>query len=129
MRILRPFLIFAAVMLATEAFAQTSLAPPAATSDKPAAVPPAKPAAPTKVKVRPIARKPAPAPSPTATAAPVEAPDDPNADLVYGAYQRGLYKTSFDLATKRVQEKNDPKAMAMLGELYAKAVGDRKSVG
>jgi len=42
-----------------------------------------------------------------------------HADLVYAAYQRGQYKTAFDLATKRAQENGDPKAMTMLGELYA----------
>ncbi len=54
------------------------------------------------------------------------APDDPNVDLVYGAYQRGLYKTAFDLATKRVQDTGDPKAMTMLGELYANAMGVKR---
>jgi len=34
-----------------------------------------------------------------------------------------MYKTAFDLATKRVQDKGDPKAMTMLGELYANAMG------
>ena len=59
-----------------------------------------------------------------ATPAPV--PDDPNVDLVYGAYQRGHYKTAFDLATKRAQENGDPKAMTMLGELYANALGVKR---
>ena len=54
---------------------------------------------------------------------PAPVPDDPNVDLVYGAYQRGQYKTAFDLATKRVQENGDPKAMTMLGELYANGDG------
>ena len=57
---------------------------------------------------------------------PVAAFDDPNVDLVYGAYQRGLYKTAFDLATKRAQFNADPKAMTMLGELYANALGVKR---
>ena len=45
---------------------------------------------------------------------------------MYGAYQRGLYKTAFDLATKRAQDNGDPKAMTMLGELYANAFGVKR---
>ena len=52
--------------------------------------------------------------------------DDPNVDLVYGAYQRGHYKTAFDLATKRAQYDRDPKAMTMLGELYANGLGVKR---
>ena len=52
--------------------------------------------------------------------------DDPNVDLVYGAYQRGQYKTAFDLATNRAQFNGDPKAMTMLGELYANAMGVKR---
>jgi uncharacterized protein len=122
MRILRPLLILTAVMSTADAFAQVSLAPSAAAPDKPAAPPSA-----AKPKVRPTAKKPTtPAPPPATTAAPVETPEDPNADFVYGAYQRGLYKTTFDLATRRVQEKGDPKAMTMLGELYANGFGVKR---
>src|SRR5690349_9663094 len=39
------------------------------------------------------------------------APEDPNVDLVYGAYQRFDYRTAFRLATQRAQELGDPKAM------------------
>ena len=45
---------------------------------------------------------------------------------MYGAYQRGQYKTAFDLATKRAQDNGDPKAMTMLGELYANAMGVKR---
>ncbi|WP_423881595.1 tetratricopeptide repeat protein, partial [Bradyrhizobium sp.] len=128
-------LLAAAVTLTAHASAQVSLAPPTAAPDKPA-TPPAKPATAEKPKIKPLAKKPAtpPAPPPAATATPApEPPDDPNVDLVYGAYQRGLYKTAFDLAMKRAQEKSDPKAMTMLGELYANAFGvardDAKAVG
>src|SRR5271155_4228081 len=123
MKVMRPFLLVAAVvLLAGHAAAQVSLAPPGATPDKPvapdkSAAPDAKPTAAANPKARPVARKPAPVPPPAATAAPASPPDDPNADLVYGAYQRGLYKTTFNLAIKRAQEKGDPKAMTMLGEL------------
>ena len=64
--------------------------------------------------------------TPAATVTPAPVPDDPNVDLVYGAYQRGQYKTAFDLATQRAQEKSDPKAMTMLGELYANAMGVKR---
>src|SRR5580704_5540599 len=103
-------LILAAVMLTAGASAQVSLTPPGTTPDKPTApdkpaAPEAKPAAAAKPKlIRPAAKKPAPAPAPAPPPAATVTPDDPNADLVYGAYQRGFYKTTFDLATKRVQE-------------------------
>ena len=45
---------------------------------------------------------------------------------MYGAYQRGQYKTAFDLATNRAQYNGDPKAMTMLGELYANAMGVKR---
>ena len=35
--------------------------------------------------------------------------DDPNVDLVYGAYQRGLYKTALDLALTRAQYAATPR--------------------
>ena len=47
--------------------------------------------------------------------------DEP--DVAYGAYQRGHYVTAFREATRRVEEKNDPKAMTLLGELYADGLG------
>ena len=111
--------LFCLTWMAT-AGAQVSPAPPAAaTPPTPsAAKPKAKPHAPKKPVVpSAIPKTPAtPArPGPTVTNAP--APDDAGVDLVFGAYQRGMYKTAFDLATKRVQETGDPKAMTMLGEL------------
>src|ERR1700735_1582436 len=131
MKSARLFLILAAVMLTAGASAQVSLTPPGTTPDKPApdkpAAPEAKPAAAAKPKlIRPTAKKPAPAPAPAPPPAATVTPDDPNADLVYGAYQRGFYKTTFDLATKRVQENGDPKAMTMLGELYANGFGVKR---
>ena len=44
-------------------------------------------------------------------------------DLAYGAYQRGYFLTALAEATRRVDEKGDPKAMTLLGELYADGVG------
>src|SRR5580700_3610475 len=113
MNILRPIPILAFCLIwAASAAAQVSLAPPGAPAQPAAGKPPMRP----KTKAPATAKKPA---VPAATATPVPAPDDPNVDLVYGAYQRGQYKTAFDLATKRVQDTGDPKAMTMLGELYA----------
>src|SRR5262249_58231534 len=62
---------------------------------------------------------PAPAPAPQ-TAAPSPGRDP---DIAYGAYQRGYYLTAFQEATKRVNEKGDPKAMTLLAELYANGFG------
>ena len=125
MKLLRPISIFAGcLMLAAGASAQIQLTPPAE--------PPGKPAA-RKETPKPraaAAKKPAAAPKPAATPTPTPTPtptfDDPNVDSVYGAYQRGLYKTTFDLATTRAQYARDPKAMTMLGELYANALGVKR---
>ena len=121
------------------ATAQVSLTPPAAQppASAPAASPPAVKKEAHKPKAPTAAKKPAATPTPTPSAplkpavttkpaaTPVPSPspttafEDPNADLVYGAYQRGLYKTAFDLATTRARYNGDAKAMTMLGELYA----------
>ncbi|MDO9061989.1 MAG: HcpA family protein, partial [Bradyrhizobium sp.] len=134
MKILRPLsilTIFLAglLMLPASAMAQTQLLPPPG-APRPLLPPPGmpKPVAPAKKeKPKPpvAAKKAAPAttpkpaetPTPTATVTPAPVFDDPNVDLVYGAYQRGQYKTAFDLATNRAQFNGDPKAMTMLGEL------------
>ncbi|HSY55677.1 MAG TPA: HcpA family protein, partial [Bradyrhizobium sp.] len=122
MNSLRPLLALAAAMLlASQASAQVSLAPPPATPPDKSTSPLPNPAIAAKPKAKPAASAkkstaPQPQATPAATVAPAE-PDDPNLDLVYGAYQRGFYKTAFELATKRAQENGDPKAMTMLGEL------------
>ncbi len=109
MKILRPIAILASLlMLTANATAQLSLTPPAQTPPPAANKPAAKP------KPKPVAKKPAavvkPAtPPPTATVIPAPAPDDPNVDLVFGAYQRGLYKTAYELATKRAEQTGDPR--------------------
>ena len=130
MKILRPIAIVAASLMLTQAvFAQ---APPAA--DKPAAKKeaPKEKKAPTAAKKQTPAASPAPTatptPAPTTTQAPPSVFDDPNVDLVYGAYQRGMYKTAFDLAMNRAQYNGDPKAMTMLGELYANAMGVKRDL-
>ena len=135
MKIPRPlstFSILAGCLLlaASTAAAQVSLAPPGA-QPPPASKPITKPRVRPHTITRPAASaataKPAAAPvAPAATVTPAPVPDDPNVDLVFGAYQRGQYKTAFDLATQRVQERGDPKAMTMLGELYANAMGVKR---
>ena len=127
MRVLRPVSIVAGCLaLAGSAAAQVSLTPPGTQTppaeSKSAKPQPQKPAAAKKPSaLAPTAPSTEPAP-----AASAPAPTGPNVDLVYGAYQRGQYKTAFDLATKRAQENNDPKAMTMLGELYANALGIKR---
>ena len=103
--------------------------PPAAAEPvKPAA---AKPAEKAKPKPQPppapaAAKKPETKPAaPVVTATPAPTPDNPNADFVYGAYQRGEYKTAFGLAQPRAQA-GDIHAMTMLGELYANGLGVKR---
>ena len=55
--------------------------------------------------------------------------NDPAIDVVYGAYQRGFYRTALELAKIRATEKNDPVAMTMLGELYSSTPGIRRDYG
>ena len=143
MKLLRPISLLACLLMTTAgATAQVSLTPPAAQPPAPSGcekggaqaegcrrrrksplrhrrrrqrVATPKPAITTKP-----AATPAPSPSPTA------AFEDPNVDNVYGAYQRGLYKTAFDLAITRAQYNGDAKAMTMLGELYANGLGIKR---
>ncbi len=61
-----------------------------------------------------------PAPKPAAAQAPVAAAGEP--DIAYSEYQRGNYVAAFKEATRRVEEKSDPKAMTLLGELYAEGL-------
>jgi TPR repeat protein len=50
-----------------------------------------------------------------------------NVDLAYGAYQRGLYLTAFNEATKRIEANpQDAAAMTLLGELYNQGLGVRQ---
>src|SRR5438445_12507782 len=142
MKLLRPISLLASLLMTMAgATAQVSLTPPAA--QPPASAPAAKKEAP-KPKAPTAAKKPAatptPAPSaplkPTVTTKPAATPtpspsptaafEDPNVDSVYGAYQRGLYKTAFDLAITRARYNGDAKAMTMLGELYANGLGIKR---
>jgi len=118
---LRPIaILLASLALATGALAQVSPTPPPArapASDQGTAKRDTK--AHAVVKKPAAESKPATTPS-TANSGP--APEDPRVDLVYGAYQRGEYRTARDLAVPRAQA-GDPKAMTMLGELYSNALG------
>src|ERR1700760_3625947 len=122
-------LVVGAALFATAAAAQTSIAPPAAKSESKAAPksePKAEPKSEAK-KTKPHAvKKPAPSetrPPPAATATP--ALDNPNVDVVYGAFQRGEYRTTRELALPRAQA-GDPKAMTMLGEIYSNGFGVKR---
>jgi len=53
---------------------------------------------------------------------PASGADQSNIDIAYGAYQRGLYITAFNEASKRAQQ-NDAAAMVLLGEIYAQGLG------
>ena len=128
------------------AHAQVSLAPPgqqkaqpqgsapkqpAPSKDSATAAPPAKSASgKTNAKSAPSALSP-----PLGyTNAPADTlpPDNPNVDLAYGAFQRGEYGDAFKIATQRAEQRGDPKAMTLLGELYANGEGvnrdDQKAV-
>ena len=136
MKLLRPISIAAraVLMLAAGASAQVSLTPPAAQPPRASRPPRRKRRSRSQsagsgeeAPRRPSAGETATPATPTADADPrARAFEDPNVDLVYGAYQRGLYKTAFDLATTRAQYNGDPKAMTMLGELYANALGVKR---
>jgi TPR repeat protein len=65
-----------------------------------------------------------PAPAKTAPEKPV---DPARLDLAYGAYQRGLFLTAFNEATKRIEaDPKDAAAMTLLGELYNQGLGVRQ---
>jgi uncharacterized protein len=84
--------------------------------------PPHATTAPKRVKPSTVRPSAADAPAPAAMTAPQSAENGPG-DLAYGAYQRGYYLTAFQEATKRVNDKGDPKAMTLLAELYANGFG------
>ena len=51
-------------------------------------------------------------------------PTGRNADLAYGAYQRGRYNTAFREATKRIDaDPKDGPALTLVGELYNQGLG------
>ncbi len=64
----------------------------------------------------PAAAKDSPQTSPTQTPASASmSANGAELDLAYGAYQRGFFLTAFALATNRVNQKSDPKAMTLIG--------------
>src|ERR1700716_1595205 len=81
------------------------------------------PAAPKPTPAPAPARKPAKPPAKPPSASPATQPASPGADLAFGAFQRGYFLTAFHEATKNVDQRQDPKAMTLLGELYANGLG------
>lgn len=60
---------------------------------------------------------------PTAQATPAP-PPSPDADLAFGAYQRGYYETALKEAMKRIAaDKHDGAAMTLIGQLYEQGYG------
>jgi uncharacterized protein len=47
-------------------------------------------------------------------------------DAAFGAFQRGLYKTAFDLALPRAKD-DDPAAQTLVAEIYARGLGIRRN--
>ena len=94
--------------------------------------PSAKPASPAGEQPGTAVRaKPRPPPSTSKSLAlPYAAPGSGAAepDLAYAAYDGGKYLTAFAEATRRVNDQGDPKAMTLLGELYANGFGVPKDV-
>ncbi|MGA0533425.1 tetratricopeptide repeat protein [Hansschlegelia sp. KR7-227] len=77
----------------------------------------------------PGAAEPIPAPKEQAAGVAAEPPADPNADLAFGAFQRGLYRAAFEEARKRAEGKSpDRAAMTLLGVLYAGGYGVPRQV-
>ena len=111
--------IFVTRKLAALAFFAASLAADPLNAQAPAITPPARPPAAAKPQ------NPTPAPRPAA-GMPVVAPPTRGGqqpDIAYGAYQRGYFLTAFAEATRRAGEKNDARAMTLLGELYSNGFG------
>lgn len=48
---------------------------------------------------------------------------EPNADLAFGAFQRGHYLTAYAEATRLIEVNKDPKAMTLVGEILANGLG------
>lgn len=74
------------------------------------------------------AQAPSVAGKPAAAKGVPEKPADPaRLDLAYGAYQRGLFLTAFNEATKRIEaDPKDAAAMTLLGEIYNQGLGVRQ---
>ena len=71
-----------------------------------------------------------PQPATTAQPAPLPSADNINpdrfgakpADAAYGAFQRGLYKTAYNLALTRAQN-GDPAAQTLVAEILSRGLG------
>src|SRR5262249_9873239 len=64
-----------------------------------------------------------PPPGAASVAPAATAPASPALASAYTAYQRGQYLTAFAEATRLAGDTGDPKAMALLGELYSSGNG------
>jgi hypothetical protein len=64
----------------------------------------------------------APAQAESAVSKPETAEADANADLAFGAFQRGYFLTALELALPRAQV-GDPAAQTLIAELYSKGLG------
>jgi uncharacterized protein len=106
------FALWGGLMSSAAAQTPTQLSPPASAPTPPVAKPVAKPAPGKPAATQ--SGKPAPIQAPPASA---------NLDMAFGAFQRGHYVTAFSIATQRVNEQKDVKAMTLLGELYAYGLG------
>jgi TPR repeat protein len=104
------------------------LATALAAAAEPAALPQDKPQAATAAE-KPIAT-PLPQPATTAEPGPLPSADaiDPQrfgarpADAAYGAFQRGLYKTAYNLALVRAKN-GDPAAQVLVAEILSRGLG------
>ncbi len=60
---------------------------------------------------------------------PTKGPIKPGADIAYGAYQRGYFRSAFQEAMKRVEKnRNDAAAMTLLGEIYRDGNGVKRNL-
>ena len=56
-------------------------------------------------------------------------PDKPGADLAFGAYQRGYFRTAFQEALKRIEKnRNDAAAMTLVAEIYRDGSGVKRDL-
>ena len=72
----------------------------------------------TALLIVPAAAQPKP-PAPKSATPQPQASTTSEPDVAYAEYQRGNYVSAFKEAMRRVEEKSDPKAMTLMGELYA----------
>jgi TPR repeat protein len=130
-------LVLAGLLAASPAFAATQKKPAAKPAPGPIADDLMKPELSVPSLRYMMLPPPAPAPVPSTSAVRKEEGflphadvglGDPNSDLAYGAYQRGLYVAAFKEAKKRAGERPpSPPAMTLLGQLYASGAGVARS--